>query len=194
MALLAAAAAPAAPRRPRAPILSDQNSCARSRSAPPPRPVPRPTPAARGALHLRRQFGAAHEVRGQQNWLRCIKATPRRTELPFDVWKLCAPRGGFNLSVLHARSTAARALIVLSCGCVLRAEHDFTWGKLTQCFEHCSQMLARQSPHFPHMLLEPGFAPRAALGAKPELFVRRSFFGCCGRLATSAARMGGKRG
>eukprot|EP01052_Picozoa_sp_SAG31_P068708 SAG31_NODE_27519_length_424_cov_5.920000_1_plen_24_part_01 len=24
------------------------------------------------------------------------------------------------------------------------------------------------------MLLEPGFAPRAALGAKPQLFVRRS--------------------
>ena len=135
-------------------------------------------PAARGAPRLRRQFGAAHEVRAVQNWHSCIKASPRCTTLLCDVRKRCATGGCFNLSVLHARSTAARALIVLSCGCVLRAEHDFTWGKLTQCFEHCSQMLARQSPHFPHMLLEPGFAPRAALGAKPELFVRRSFFGC----------------
>ena len=59
-------------------------------------------------------------------------------------------------------------------GCFVRqVRAHFSRGKPTQCFEHCPQLWAHQSPHFPHMLQEPRFDPWAALGAKPHLFVRR---------------------
>ena len=59
-------------------------------------------------------------------------------------------------------------------GCFVRqVRAHFIRGKPTQCFEHCPQLWAHQSPHSPHMLQEPRFDPWAALGGEPHLFVRR---------------------
>ena len=76
----------------------------------------------------------------------------------------------------------------MAASCARRAH--FTLGKLTQCFEHCPQLWAHQSPHFPDMLEEPRFDPWAALGGEPDLFVRR--FVAAGGDAKCGG-MGGKR-